>query len=171
MKKVQAYSMVKGTIRGAIILGREERCMLKKEEKYVLSLALARKMAEAAEKKSKEIGVPIIFSAVDDGGNLLLLNRMEDAILVSIDIAINKAYTSVFLKLPTDQIAPLAQPGASLYGLQNTNNNRLVIFGGGYPLKVGDKIIGGIGVSGGTVEEDMVIASEALKVFEMEGEI
>ncbi len=145
--------------------------MLKKEEKYVLTLALARKMAEAAEKKSQEIGVPIIFSVVDDGGNLLLLNRMEEAILVSIDISINKAYTSVFLKLPTDQLAPLVQPGASLYGLQNTNNNRMVIFGGGYPLKKGNQIVGGIGVSGGSVEEDMIIASEALKIFEMEANI
>lgn len=142
--------------------------MLKKEEKYTLSLALARKMAEAAEKKSEEVGVPIIFSVVDEGGNLLLLNRMENAILVSIDISINKAYTSVFLKLPTDQIAPLVQPGASLYGLQNTNNNRMVVFGGGYPLKIGNQIVGGIGVSGGSVEEDMLIASEALKVFKEE---
>ncbi len=140
--------------------------MIKKEERYVLSLELARKMAEAVEKKSKEIGVPMIFSVVDEGGNLLLLNRMEDAILVSIDISINKAYTAVFLKLPTDQLASLTQPGASLYGLQNTNNNRMVVFGGGYPLKVGDKIIGAIGVSGGSVEEDMLVAQEALKVFE-----
>ncbi len=140
--------------------------MIRKKEKYVLSLELARKMAEAVEKKSKEIGVPMIFSVVDEGGNLLLLNRMEDAILVSIDISINKAYTAVFLKLPTDQLAPLTQPEASLYGLQNTNNNRMVIFGGGYPLKVENQIIGGVGVSGGSVEEDMLVAQEALKVFE-----
>jgi uncharacterized protein GlcG (DUF336 family) len=140
--------------------------VIRKKEKYVLSLELARKMAEAVEKKSKEIGVPMIFSVVDEGGNLLLLNRMEDAILVSIDISINKAYTAVFLKLPTDQLAPLTQPEASLYGLQNTNNNRMVIFGGGYPLKVENQIIGGVGVSGGSVEEDMLVAQEALKVFE-----
>jgi uncharacterized protein GlcG (DUF336 family) len=142
--------------------------MLLKEEKYVLSLELAKKMWDAAEKKSVDLGVPITFSVLDEGGNLVLLNRMDGAILISIDIAINKAYTSVLLKMPTDKLTPLTQPGASLYGLQFTNNNRLVILGGGYPLKAGNQLIGAVGVSGGSVEEDMIIAVEALKVFESE---
>lgn len=139
-----------------------------KDKTYKLSLEVSKKIASAAEQKAQEIGVPIIISVVDEGGNLLLLHRMEEAILASIDIAMNKAYTSAFLKTATHEIAPLAQPGESLYGLQWTNNNRIVIFGGGYPLKVGDRVVGAIGVSGGTVEEDMMIASHALRTFEME---
>lgn len=133
-----------------------------------LSLALARKMAEAAEKKAEEMGVPIVFSVVDAGGNLVLLHRMEHSLLASLDISSNKAFTAVALKMATHKLVPLIQPGAELYGIQLSNQNRIVTFGGGYPLKAGDNIIGGIGVSGGTVEEDMKIAEEALKVFEQE---
>ncbi|NLM04732.1 MAG: cob(I)yrinic acid a,c-diamide adenosyltransferase [Clostridiales bacterium] len=138
------------------------------DQSYKLTLDIAKKIAQAAETKANEIGVPIIISVVDEGGNLLLLHRMEDALLASIDISINKAYTSAFLKTATHEISKLTQPGEPLYGLQWTNNNRMVIFGGGYPLKVGDRVIGAIGVSGGTVEEDMTIASHALRTFEME---
>lgn len=133
-----------------------------------LTLALARKMAEAAEAKAAEMGVPIVFSVVDAGGNLVLLHRMENSLLASIDISSNKAFTAVALKMATHKLVPSIQPGAELYGIQHSNQNRIVTFGGGYPLKIGDDIIGGIGVSGGTVEEDMTIAEEALKVFEQE---
>lgn len=136
--------------------------------KGILTLELAKKMAHAAEKKAIELEVPIIFSMVDSGGNLILLHRMDDAILASVDISINKAYTAVALKMPTDEVASLIQPGADLYGLQWTNNNRIVPFGGGYPLKVNNRVIGGIGVSGGTVEQDMEIALHSLRVFELE---
>ncbi|QNO13999.1 cob(I)yrinic acid a,c-diamide adenosyltransferase [Alkalicella caledoniensis] len=133
-----------------------------------LSLDLAKKMAEAVEVKASEMGVPVVFAVVDDGGNPLLLHRMKDALLASLDIAPNKAYTSVALKLPTHEVAPLVKPGESLYGLQWTNQNKLVTFGGGYPLKLNNEIIGGIGISGGSVEEDMKIANHALRVFEYE---
>ena len=138
------------------------------DENFKLSLEIAEKIASAAKTKAIEKGVPIIVSIVDEGGNLLLLHRMDGAILASIDIATNKAYTAVFLKSATHDIAKITQPGESLYGLQWTNNNRIVNFGGGYPLKVGDKVVGAIGISGGTVEEDMTIASHALRTFEME---
>lgn len=133
-----------------------------------LTLELACKMAKAAEAKAKEIGVPIVFSVVDPGGNLVLLHRMENSLLASIDISSNKAFTAVALKMATHELVPATQPGKELYGIQLSNQNRIITFGGGYPLKAGAEIIGGIGVSGGTVAEDMVIASEALKVFEQE---
>lgn len=133
-----------------------------------LNLQIVQKMAKAAEEKANQLGVPIIFSAVDAGGNLVLFHRMDHALLVSIDISINKAYTSASLTIPTHEVASLVQPGAELYGLQWTNGNRIVTFGGGYPLKVHQRIIGGIGVSGGTVEQDMIIAMHALRIFELE---
>ncbi|WP_432666508.1 cob(I)yrinic acid a,c-diamide adenosyltransferase [Wukongibacter baidiensis] len=136
--------------------------------KNILTLGLAKKMARAAEEKANSIGVSIVYSIADLGGNLILLHKMEDALLASTDISINKAYTSVALKMPTDKVADLVQPGSELYGIQWTNNNRIVTFGGGYPLKASDKIIGGIGVSGGTVEQDMEIALHSLRVFELE---
>lgn len=134
----------------------------------ILTLSLAKKMARAAEEKANAIGVPIVYSIADSGGNLILLHRMEDALLASTDISINKAYTSIALKMSTDKVASLVQPGSDLYGIQWTNNNRIVTFGGGYPLKVSNKIVGGIGVSGGTVEQDMEIALHSLRVFELE---
>ncbi|WP_132243567.1 cob(I)yrinic acid a,c-diamide adenosyltransferase [Marinisporobacter balticus] len=136
------------------------------EKNNRIDLCIAKKMAEAAEAKALSMGVPIVFSMVDEGGNLVLLHRMKESLLVSIDLSINKAYTANSIKLPTHEIGKLAQPGQPLYGIQN--GDKMVIFGGGYPLRCGRRIIGGIGVSGGSVDEDMMIAFHALRVFEME---
>jgi ATP:cob(I)alamin adenosyltransferase len=131
-----------------------------------LDLETARKMALHAEEKAAKMQLPIVFSAVDKGGNLILLNRMEGALIASIDISIKKAYTANALKMPTDQAGELSGPGAPLCGLERTNDNRFVLFGGGYPVKVGGEAVGGIGVSGGTVEQDMEIASYVLDRFQ-----
>lgn len=133
---------------------------------YGVNLELARKMAIAVEKKSAEIGVPMWFSAVDKGANLILEQRMEEALLVSKEISLNKAYTAASIKLPTDQVAKLSAQGAPLYGLQDVS--RMIIFGGGYPLVYNGKVIGGIGVSGGSVEQDMQCAQAALEVYNAE---
>ncbi|MBC3797183.1 cob(I)yrinic acid a,c-diamide adenosyltransferase [Acetobacterium tundrae] len=125
-------------------------------------LTLAKKMAAAARVKAIEINVPIVFSVVDTGGNLAYFERMEDSLLGSIDISVNKAFTANALKMPTDQLPGLVKEKGSLYGIQWTNNGRMVVFGGGYPLKYNGKIIGAIGVSGGTVDEDMTIAQAGL---------
>lgn len=126
-------------------------------------LGIAKKLAEASEQHAKKIGVPMVISVVDTGGNLVLSHRMDDALLVSIDIAANKAFTAVGVKLPTHKLTDLSQPGGALYGIQNTNNNRIVIFGGGYPLYSNGVLIGGLGISGGSVEEDMEVAEAAIK--------
>jgi ATP:cob(I)alamin adenosyltransferase len=131
-----------------------------------LDLETARKMALHAEEKAAKMQLPIVFSAVDKGGNLILLNRMEGALIASIDISIKKAYTANALKMPTDQAGELSGPGAPLCGLERTNDNRFVLFGGGYPVKVGGEAVGGIGVSGGTVGQDMEIASYVLDRFQ-----
>lgn len=128
-------------------------------------LTLAKKMAAAARVKAEAINVPIVFSVVDTGGNLAYFERMEDALLASTDISINKAFTANALKMPTDKLPALVKENGSLYGIQWTNNERMVVFGGGYPLKYDGKIIGAIGVSGGTVDEDMTIAKSALAIL------
>lgn len=133
---------------------------------YGINLELARKMAIAVEKKAAEIGVPMWFSAVDKGANLIMEQRMEEALLVSKEISLNKAYTAATIKLPTDTVAKLSQPGTALYGIQNVS--RMIIFGGGYPLVYNGKTIGGIGVSGGSVEEDMKVAQAAMDVYNAE---
>ena len=132
-----------------------------------LDLYKAKKMAEFAEEKAREINVPMVFSVVDKGGNLILVHRMDEALLASIDIAINKAYTSAALKMATHDLTALSQPGQALYGIENSNAGRIILFGGGYPLFDQGKIVGGIGVSGGSVEEDMVVAEYVLKKIEV----
>ena len=130
-----------------------------------ITLAAAKKMAQAVEAKALEINVPVVFSVVDRGGNTLLMQRMDDAFVTSCDISLNKAYTACCLRQGTHEIADAVQPGASLYGLQLTNQQRIVIFGGGLPVMLNDKLIGAVGVSGGTVEQDMLLAQTALNCF------
>lgn len=139
--------------------------MKKLNEIKQLSMNIVKKMAEAAEVKADEMNVPVVFAAVDAGANLMLMHRMENAFITSVDIAVNKAFTSAALKIGTHEVTPNIQPGESLYGLQLTNNCRIVTFGGGFPVIVDGQVVGAVGVSGGTVEEDMAIAKAALEVF------
>ena len=121
-----------------------------------------KKMAEFAEEKAMEMNVPMVFSVVDEGGNIILVHRMEGSLLASLDISMNKAYTALALQMPTSDVSNLAKESGSLYGIQNTNSNRMVVFGGGFPIEVNGKIVGAVGVSGGTVEQDMAIAQYAI---------
>ncbi|MBB6622185.1 GlcG/HbpS family heme-binding protein [Clostridium gasigenes] len=139
--------------------------MKKLNEIKQLSLEIVKEMAKAAEEKAASINVPVIFAAVDAGANLMLMHRMEDAFITSVDIAINKAYTAACLKQGSHEIAGCVQPGQSLYGLQLTNNCRIVPFGGGLPIIIDGQVVGAVGVSGGTVEEDMSIAQAAVDAF------
>ncbi|WP_425060126.1 hypothetical protein SCACP_07750 [Sporomusa carbonis] len=125
-------------------------------------LSKAKKLIEAAEKKALEIGVPMVIAVVDGGGNLVAHHRMDGALLASISIALDKAYTAVALKMSTDQAAALALPGQQLYGLNTTVGGRMVVFGGGIPIYENGVLIGGIGVSGGSVDEDMTVAKAGL---------
>lgn len=136
-----------------------------KEEKY-MTLELAESFLMPSLKKAKEMNVPVVISIVDEGGNLVLLNRMENAHIGSIDISINKAYTSMAFKITTEELGKLSQPGNPLYGIENSNNSRIIVFGGGFPIYIKDKLIGAIGVSGGSIEEDILIASAAIKKYE-----
>lgn len=119
-------------------------------------------MAARAREKAAEMGVPVVFAAVDEGGNLMLLQRMENSFMGSIDVAVNKAFTANAFKMPTDALGRAAQPGQPLYGIENSNAGRIVLFGGGFPYEYEGRVVGAIGVSGGSVEEDMTIARYAL---------
>lgn len=125
-------------------------------------LDLAIKAAEAAEKKAVEIEVPMVISVCDMGGNLVLLHRMEDSLLASLEISPNKAYTSVALKMPSADVKDLAIEGAELQGIAVQHAGRIVEFGGGIPIVKDGKQIGAIGVSGGSVAEDTTVAEAGL---------
>ncbi len=127
------------------------------------TLDAAKKMAVVAEQKAKEMGVPIVFSCVDNGGNTMLIHRMDDSFQGSIEISLNKAYTANAFQAPSDALGKEAQPGGCFYGLNTACNGRLVLFGGGLPLKLNGKCVGALGVSGGSAEEDLAIARAALE--------
>jgi ATP:cob(I)alamin adenosyltransferase len=128
-------------------------------------LEKAKRAVEAAEGKAREIGVPMVIAVVDQGGNLVAQHRMDGALLASIAISRDKAYSAVALKMTTEQAAALAQPGQSLYGLNTTDGCRLVVFGGGLPIVEGGAVIGGLGVSGGSVEDDIRVATAGLAAW------
>lgn len=125
-------------------------------------LSRAKRCLAAAEQKACEIGVPMVIAIVDSGGNLVAHERMDHALLASISLALDKAYTAAALKMPTDQVAKAAVPGQPLYGIHTANSGRLIIFGGGLPIFEQGFLLGGIGVSGGTVEQDMLVAQAGL---------
>lgn len=131
-----------------------------------MNLELAKKLIEGAEQEAANIGVSMVISVVDEGGNLIAVHRMDDAWLASVDIAQNKAWTSVALKMPTSNLAEATVPNAELYGLNTTNNGRIVLFGGGIPLVENDQVIGAVGVSGSSVEHDVQVAEAAVNAFE-----
>ena len=131
-----------------------------------LTLETAKKLIEAAEQEAKNLGVAMVISVVDEGGNLIAVHRMDDAWIASIDISQNKAWTSVALKMPTSNLEQATVPAAELYGLNTTNNGRLVIFGGGFPLMKDGKVVGAVGASGSSVANDVKVAEAAVQAFE-----
>lgn len=124
---------------------------------------LSRVLSKLCRNKAKEIQVPMVIAFSGVMGDMVHFERMSKALPVSIDIAINKAYTAAAVKLPTHTLAEVAVPGQSLYGLQNTDKGRVVIFGGGLPLQINGELIGAVGVSGGSVEQDMIVATAAVE--------
>ncbi|WP_247001757.1 GlcG/HbpS family heme-binding protein [Halosolutus gelatinilyticus] len=131
-----------------------------------LSLDTAKRLIAAAERRAEAIDNPMVIAITNDEGNLIAQHRMDGAWLASVDISRNKAYTAAALETPTHELADPATPGESLYGVQHTNQGRIVIFGGGYPLSRDGDLVGAIGVSGGAVEQDMDVAEAGLDEFE-----
>ncbi|NUB90810.1 heme-binding protein [Haloterrigena sp. SYSU A558-1] len=131
-----------------------------------VQLDTAKEVIDAAEQRAEEIDNPMVIAVANSEGNLVAQHRMDGAWLASIDISRNKAYTAAALDMPTHELADPTRPGESLYGLQNTNQGRMVIFGGGYPLMRDGDVVGAIGVSGGAVEQDMDVAESGVDRFE-----
>ena len=136
------------------------------EKRSRMTLSLAKEIINKVILKAEEMGVKAVVAVTDAGANPICVECMDDSYIASYDIAVNKAFTVVSLKMATKELKALASPRGSLYGIQFTNGGKIVIFGGGVPLKVGDKVIGGVGVSGGTEEEDTYLADYALSLFE-----
>ncbi len=130
-----------------------------------LTLADAREIIGAGEKKAQELGIPYNLAVVDAGGALIAHVRMDGAWLGSIDIAVHKAFTSRAFDMPTEDLAKLAQSGKPLFGINSTNHEKVVIFAGGMPVKMGGTVVGAVGASGGTVEQDQKVVEAAMAGF------
>jgi uncharacterized protein GlcG (DUF336 family) len=134
-------------------------------EKASITATTAHKMIEAAARKADEIGHPMVIAVVDESGVLKALLRMDGAPLLSVQIAQDKAYTAAGFGLPTDQWHEFIKNDPPLAAGATSGIARLVVFGGGYPIKVADRIVGGIGVSGGHYSQDMDVARAGLAVI------
>lgn len=151
----------------AIVAEAVENALRKTDIELPISLAAAKRLIAAVEKRAAEIGVNAVVAIADSGGNPIAVECMDNAFIASFDIAVKKAYTSVALKMSTKELSELSCPGGSLYGIQFTNQGRLVIFGGGQPLiSKSGKILGGLGVSGGTEEQDTALCNYGRQLFE-----
>jgi uncharacterized protein GlcG (DUF336 family) len=128
-------------------------------------LADARKIIAAGEAKAIEIGQPMNIAVVDAGANLVAHVRMDGAWIGSIDVSINKAFTSRAFDIATKDLAENAQPHEQFFGIQGSNHGRVMIFAGGIPLKRGDVVVGAVGVSGGSGKQDQAVAEAAAAAF------
>jgi uncharacterized protein GlcG (DUF336 family) len=130
-----------------------------------LDLADARRIVAAGERKAIEMGVPYNIAVADAGGGLVTHVRMDGAWLGSVDLAINKAWTARAFDMSTEELAHFTQSGQPGFGLNTTNHLRVVIFGGGIPIKRDGVVIGAVGASGGSVEQDVAVAQAAIADF------
>jgi uncharacterized protein GlcG (DUF336 family) len=130
-----------------------------------VTLDTALHIIESARRAAEAIGVAMNIAVVDEGNNLVAFQRMEGAWLGSIDIAQGKAYTARAFNMSTKDLAPLCQPGEPLFGIHASNDGRLIVFAGGIPLKRDGEVVGAIGVSGGAVEQDHVVAQAGVEAF------
>jgi uncharacterized protein GlcG (DUF336 family) len=130
-----------------------------------ITLEQAEAVSTAAKQKAQEIGVPMNIAIVDEGANLKAFHRMDKAWLGSLDISIKKAKTARFFDMETGAIGQLSQPGGSLYNIE-VSNGGLISFPGGIPIKDSNgEIVGAIGVSGGSVEQDHEVAQAGVAAF------
>lgn len=138
--------------------------MKKTVTRFSITQEASDRLIEAATSKALEIGVPMVISVVDEAGSLKAFRRMDGAPLLSVELATNKAYTAVSFGIPTHGWFDFIKNDPPLlHGIVHTP--RLVVFGGGFPISDQDQVIGGIGVSGGHYDQDMVVAEAALAAF------
>ena len=132
----------------------------------MIDLALAARMTQAALDLADDLGALVSAAVVDAGGHLVHFQRMDRAEIAGPTLAIDKAFTAVAHRIETARLGPLTAPGAALWGLQTNGGGRYVVFAGGLPCWHNEVVVGGVGVSGGTAEEDTACARAALSVFE-----
>ena len=131
----------------------------------MLTLEDARKVIAAAEKKANALKQPMNIAVADAGGNLIAHVRMDEAWMGSIDISIKKAFTSRAFDISTKDLATFSQSGGQFFGIHASNDGRVMIFAGGVPLKRSGKVVGAIGVSGGSGDQDHAVAEAGAAVF------
>ncbi len=131
-----------------------------------LALETALRLLSTAQEEARRLGAAVSIAVVDVGGNLMAFARMDGAEIAGCNLAVDKAFTAVAHRTPTAELAILARPGGELFGLQANGSGRYVIFGGGIPLMSNDDIIvGAVGVSGSTVDNDIACAERAVSFF------
>lgn len=130
-----------------------------------MTLADAKRVIEAAEKKATEIGQPMNIAVVDEGGNLVAHVRMDKAWIGSVDISIKKAWTSRAFNISTKELSEHSQSGNQFFGIHASNDGRVMIFAGGIPLKQGNDVVGAIGVSGGSGQQDHSVAEAGAAAY------
>jgi uncharacterized protein GlcG (DUF336 family) len=133
--------------------------------RFALPDLVAEMLVAAAREAALALGVPMAVAVVDAEGGAQWFARQDGALPVSTELAMNKAYTAAAIRMATDELGRLAQPGAALYGIGNGHGGRIVLFGGGFPLCLDGCVVGGIGVSGGSVAEDMAVAKAAVDLL------
>ena len=126
-----------------------------------VSLDDAQRVIAAGQAKASEIESPSNIAVVDAGGNLVAHVRMDGAWIGSIDISINKAFTARALDISTKDLGANAGPGEQFFGIHASNGGRIMIFAGGVPLRLDGQVVGAVGVSGGSGEQDSAIAEAA----------
>ncbi len=131
----------------------------------VITLDVAARMTRAAIDRAEELGALVSAAVVDQGGHLVHFQRMDHAEIAGPTLAVDKAFTAVAHRAATDELGALAAPGGPLQGLHANGGGRYVVFAGGLPLRRDDLVVGGVGVSGGTAEEDRACAQAALDTF------
>ena len=133
----------------------------------MITLKDARQVIAAAESKAREIRQPMNIAVVDAGGNLVSHVRMDGAWIGSIDISINKAFTARAFDIATAELANNSQPGQQFFGIDASNHGRVMIFAGGVPLRRNGSVIGAIGVSGGSGDQDQAVATAGASAIEL----
>src|ERR1700720_1321550 len=131
----------------------------------MLTMDKALLIIEGAIEKAKKIGPPMNIAIVDAGANLMAFMRMDGAWLGSIDVAINKAFTARAFDITTLELGRNSQPGDQFFGIHASNHGRVMIFAGGIPIRVNGQIVGAVGVSGGSGEQDRAVAEAAVAVL------
>lgn len=130
-----------------------------------MSLEAARDAIDAAIAHAADLGVEAVVSVVDAGGHLVALGRMDGAAIIAVRMSGDKAYTAAVTRMPTAEWHPLVQPGEPLFGLTSAEAGRIITFGGGLPLEAEGEVVGAIGVSGGSVPEDVAIAEAGVRAW------